>query len=109
MITSVAIDDRHVDREDPAPRGLVDDPPARSGPTIVAIPPHAVHDPIAAPRWFGGKAATMIASALGVSSAPAAPWSARAAISTSIVGARAQATDMTPNAATPIEKTRRSP
>ena len=36
----------------------------------------------------------MIASELGVRSAPAAPCNARAAISTSIVGASAQASDM---------------
>jgi hypothetical protein len=83
-------------------------PPA-SGPTITAIPPHAVHDPTAAPRSRGANAATMIASELGVSSAPAAPWSARAAISTSIVGAIAHRTEKTPNAPTPIAKMRRSP
>ena len=57
---------------------------------ISAIPPQAVQDPIAAPRSVRGKAATMIASELGVSSAPAAPCSARAAISVPIVGATAQ-------------------
>jgi hypothetical protein len=51
----------------------------------------------------------MIASELGVRSAPAAPCSARSPISTSIVGASAHASDSTPNAATPIAKTRRSP
>ena len=55
-------------------------PPA-SGPMIIAIPLQAVHEPIALPRTFAGNAATMIASELGVSSAPAAPCSARAAIS----------------------------
>ena len=83
--------------------------PPTSGPTITATPPQAVHDPIAAPRSFGANAATMIASELGVSSAPAAPCRARAAISTSIVGARAHATDRTPNAPTPSANTRRSP
>ncbi len=51
----------------------------------------------------------MIASELGVSSAPAAPCSARAAISTSIVGATAHASESTPNAVTPIAKIRRWP
>ena len=83
-------------------------PPA-SGPTMIAIPPQAVHDPIAAPRSFGEKAATMIASELGVRSAPAAPCSARAAMRASIVGANAHASDSRPNPATPIVKTRRSP
>ena len=59
-------------------------PPA-SGPMIIAIPLQAVHEPIALPRTFGGNAATMIASELGVSSAPAAPCSARAAISVPFV------------------------
>ena len=83
--------------------------PPSSGPAIVAMPPQAVHIPIAADRWPVGKAPTMIASALGVRSAPAAPCSARAAISTPIVGASAQATEKTPNAPTPIAKVRRSP
>ncbi len=49
------------------------------------------------------------ASALGVSSAPNTPCSARPATSTSIVGASAQTTETTPNPPTPIENTRRSP
>jgi hypothetical protein len=49
------------------------------------------------------------ASALGVSSAPKTPCSARPATSTSIVGATAQITDTMPNPPTPIENTRRSP
>ena len=65
-------------------------PPA-SGPTMMAMPPHAVHEPIAAPRSRSGNAATMIASELGASSAPAAPCKARAAISVSTVGATAHA------------------
>jgi hypothetical protein len=84
-------------------------PPPASGPTITAIDPHAVHEPIAAPRSFGGKAATMIASELGVSSAPATPCKARAAMRRPMPGARAQATEKTPNAPTPIANTRRSP
>ena len=76
---------------------------------IAAIPPQAVHDPIAAPRSSGAKAATMTASDDGVTNAAAAPCRARAAISTPIVGASAQTTESTPNAATPIANTRRSP
>ena len=83
-------------------------PPAR-GPAIDAIPPHAVHEPIAAPRSFCENAATMIASDDGVTSAAAAPWNARATIRASIVGASAHATETTPKAATPIANTRRSP
>ena len=86
MIT-VAIDERHVDGEDPAPasRRRSSQPPA-SGPMTIAMPPHAVHEPIAAPRSSGGKVATITASALGVSSAPKTPCSARPATSTSIDG-----------------------
>ena len=83
--------------------------PPTSGPTTNEIPDHAVHEPIAAPRSSGGKVATITASALGVSSAPNTPCSARPAISTSIVGASAHSTDTTPKPPTPIENTRRSP
>ena len=83
-------------------------PPA-SGPMIEAIPPHAVQAPIAPPRAFGAKPATMIASDAGVMSAPAAPWSARAAIRTPIVGASAHRSETTPKAPIPTAKIRRSP
>ena len=83
--------------------------PPTSGPTIVAMPDHAVHEPIAAPRCAGGKAVTMTASAAGESSAPKMPCSTRPATSTSMVGAMAHTIDATPNPTTPSEKTRRSP
>ena len=73
-------------------------PPA-SGPITIAIPDHAVQEPIAPPRSSGGKAEMITASALGVSSAPNTPCSARPATSTSIVGASAHTTDTTPNPA----------
>ena len=57
---------------------------------MAAIPPQAVHAPMAAPRSRCENAPTMIASELGVTRAPAAPWSARAAINVSIVGATAR-------------------
>ena len=60
------------------------------------MPPHAVHEPIAAPRSSGGKVATITARALGVSSAPKTPCRARPATSTSIDGASAQITLTTP-------------
>jgi len=66
-------------------------------------------DPIAEPRSFCAKAATMIASDDGVTSAPAAPCKARAAIRTPIVGASEHRTEMTPKAAIPTSNTRRSP
>ena len=86
----------------------ISQPPA-SGPMTIAMPPHAVHEPIAAPRSLGGKLATMTASALGVSSAPKTPCRARPATSTSIDGASAQTTLTTPKPATPSVKIRRSP
>jgi len=49
------------------------------------------------------------ARALGVSSAPKTPCSARAITRTSIVGATAHRTDAAPNPPTPREKIRRSP
>ena len=83
-------------------------PPA-NGPTNDAIAPHAVQVPIAAARSFVGKAATMTASELGTSSAPAAPCKPRAAINASLVGASAQATEKSPKAPAPSANTRRSP
>ena len=53
--------------------------------------------------------AMLTPSALGISSAPNAPCSARAPISTPMVGATAHTTETAPNPATPIEKIRRSP
>ena len=83
-------------------------PPA-SGPTIAAMAPQAVHVPIAAPRCLGANAPTITARELGTSSAPASPCRARPASRTPIVGAAAQTSENTPNAATPIVNTRRSP
>ena len=83
--------------------------PPTSGPTTVAMPDHAVHEPIAAPRWAGGKAVTMTASAAGESSAPNIPCSTRPATITSMLGATAHTIEATPNPSTPIENTRRSP
>ncbi len=83
--------------------------PPRNGAITVAIPDHAVHEPIAAPRSSGANAATITASALGASSAPKIPCSTRAATSTSMLGASAHSSDAMPKPATPIENTRRSP
>ena len=73
------------------------------------MPPQAVQAPTALPRSSGGKVATIIASAAGVSSAPNTPWSARATTSSSIVGASAQNSDVTPKPPTPSVNMRRSP
>ena len=50
-----------------------------------------------------------LASELGVSSAPAIPWSARKATRSSIEGAIAHNSDATPKPPTPSAKMRRSP
>jgi hypothetical protein len=83
--------------------------PATSGPSAPAMVPHAVHVPIAGPRSRSGKVATITASELGVSKAPATPWSARNAISSPIEGATAHSREHTPKPATPRLNTRRSP
>jgi hypothetical protein len=83
--------------------------PPTSGPTTVAMPDHAVHEPTAAPRCAGGNAVTITASALGIRSAPKTPCAIRPATRTSMVGAAAQTIDVRPNPSTPTEKTRRSP
>jgi len=79
--------------------------PPPSGPSTVEMPAHAVQVPIAGPRSAAGNTAMMIASVLGTSSAPATPWSARAAINTSTDGAIAQTSEVTPKPATPAAKT----
>ena len=58
---------------------------------------------------FVDQTVVMIASELGTSSAPNAPCSARAPMSTSIEGAMAQASEAPPKPATPIAKIRRRP
>ena len=83
--------------------------PPSGGPTAIAALVPAVHDPIAAARSSGPKTAVMIASELGTSSAPAAPCTARAAMSTSTVGATAQMSEATPKPPTPSAKIRRRP
>ena len=83
-------------------------PPA-SGPSTIAMPDHAVQAPIAAPRSLGSKRATISPSVLGTSSAAATPWSARARMSVSIVGAAAQSTLATPKPVSPSVNARRRP
>ncbi len=83
--------------------------PPTSGPSTAPMPAQAVQAPIARARWSPGKVFTITASAAGVSSAPAAPCRARAATSTSMVGAAAHNTEVTPNPMTPAPNTRRSP
>ncbi len=64
--------------------------PPSSGPNAVATPPSPDQAPIARARSAGRKLAWMIARLPGVSSAPPIPWTSRAKISNSTVGAAAQ-------------------
>ena len=102
-------DERHVDEERDAPADRIDEDAAddraedhegggRRGP-----------DPERAAALLALERFVMIASEPGTSSAPAAPWNRRATTSHSSVGASPHRTDVTPNQASPIAKTRRRP
>ena len=83
--------------------------PPPSGPSTNAMPVHAVHEPIAAPRSSPGKMAVISARLEGTSSAPAAPCSARATISGTASGATAHSADVAPKPISPPTNTRRRP
>ena len=87
--------DRDVDQEDRAPGPAEISQPPTSGPIRKAIPVQAVHAPIAAPRSSPLKVTVIVASAAGVSSAPATPCSARATMSAFPPQATAQSTEVT--------------
>ena len=65
--------------------------------------------PIAGARSSCTKAPSIIARLPGVSRAPPTPWSTRAAISTSALGARPHSSEAAANQIVPITKTRRRP
>ena len=96
---------RKIHRHEP----IASSSPPASGPITIAMPLHAVQVPIAALRSSPSNVVTITASALGVSSAPAMPWTPRAAISSGALGAAAHRIEATPKAPTPTAKTRRSP
>ena len=83
--------DRHVEPEDPVPRDAVDDAPPTSGPSATPRPEMPDHAPIARPRRSAGNASASRVSVSGVTMAAPTPWTARAAISAPVVGARAAA------------------
>ncbi|CAL9508240.1 hypothetical protein SUDANB21_03594 [Streptomyces sp. enrichment culture] len=83
--------------------------PPRNGPTAAPMPPKPDHRPTARPRSSGWKDAWISAREPGVSSAPPAPWSARAAISTYSFGAIPQSREAVANHSTPTTNTRRRP
>ena len=87
---------------------LVTAPPT-SGPMATAAPPMAPQIPRAALRRSGVTAALSRVRDSGMIMAPPAPWRARAATSTPMLGARAAAADAAVNRAMPRTKMRRRP
>ena len=83
--------------------------PPTSGPMINDMPVQAVQLPMAFPCALPLKDEIINASELGTSSAPKTPWSARAAISCSIVSDAAQNSDVIPKPMTPHERIRLRP
>jgi hypothetical protein len=80
-----------------------------TGPMIMAVVVIAVQIPIARPCAAPRNVAVMSARELGTRNAPAAPWSARATMRNSAVGANAMATLVTPNPMTPMRITSARP
>ena len=78
--------------------------PPTNGPTAPAAAPNPAHAPTARDRSSGWNDAEMIARLLGTSRAPATPWRARAAMSTSMVGASPHSREATPNPARPDDE-----
>ena len=83
--------------------------PPINGPMTTPMAPQAVHEPTALPRSSRGNTITITASAAGDTSAPLTPWSARASTSTSIVGANAHRSEVSPKPISPAVNTRLSP
>ena len=83
--------------------------PPRNGPIAPATPPSPDQAPMARGRSSAANVDWMMASEPGVSSAPPMPCSARAAISTPMLGARPHSADESANQVTPMRNTRRRP
>ena len=83
--------------------------PPRNGPIAVATPPSPDHAPMAAIRSSSANEACRMARLPGVSSAPPTPCRARAAISTSTVGATPHSSDAAANQTMPMTNTFRRP
>ena len=83
--------------------------PPMTGPPIVASPVTPSRIPIAVPRRSAGKAALTMARASEITKAAPTPCTARAMISVFTSGARAQAAEVSTNAARPAAKRRRRP
>ena len=83
--------------------------PPTSGPSATAIPLIPDQTPRAMPRRWGGNASASKVRVSGVTIAPPTPWSARAAISSPVVGARAAAAEDAVNSAIPAMNIRLRP
>jgi hypothetical protein len=84
--------------------------PPTSGPIALPAPRLPIQTAIAVVRSRGSSNMVRISDSVeGISVAPATPSRARAAISSSGVGANAAPTDTTPNAAAPTSSSRRRP
>ncbi len=83
--------------------------PPRNGPAAVATPPSPAHAPIALARSSRVKDACRMAKLPGVRRAAPIPWSARAPIKASALGATPQRSEASANQAVPIWNSRRRP
>ncbi len=83
--------------------------PPTTGPKATASPPMPPQAPSASPRRSGGTAALRIVSVSGITIAAPRPWTARARLSSSTLGASAAPTEAAVKTATPIANSRRRP
>ena len=83
--------------------------PPTTGPRMVVAPDAPAQTPNARPCSSPEKLAVISASEPGTSMAPVAPCRIRKRTSVSIVGARPQSTEVTPNPASPSANIRRRP
>src|SRR3984885_15178884 len=83
--------------------------PPTTGPSAAAAPPTEVQALIVPVRFSGRAAASSRPSEAGISSAPPAAWTTRAATSTQTSGATAQAADARPKTTIPVRNAARRP
>ena len=83
--------------------------PPMNGPAAKEIDVRPDQRPIAWPRSAGTNAPWIMARLPGVSSAAPIPWTSRATMSTSGVGASPQSSEAIANQTTPMTNTRRRP
>jgi len=83
--------------------------PPMTGPSAAPRPTVAPHRPSASPRRCGGVTLAMSVTVSGVTIAAPTPWMARAAISTPMLGASAEAALPAVNTVTPMISRRRRP